>query len=101
MQSNLQVISNVIDFGMDPQTAIEAPRWQHAMPSGGPPGGVLEIEDRVPPQVLKTLTRRGHFVRAIGPWAHGSHYQLIAVDPATGAYHAGSDPRCDGHAAGY
>jgi gamma-glutamyltranspeptidase / glutathione hydrolase len=98
VQSNLQVISNVIDFGMNPQAAAEAPRWQHV--PGGTPGGALEVEDRVDEGTLKELARRGHEVRPIGPWAHGSRYQLIALDRETGAYHAGSDPRSDGHAAG-
>ncbi len=100
VQSNLQVISNLIDYGMNPQEAVEAPRWQH---SGASSDGVgtLEIEDRVDSTVRNELTRIGHHVEPIGGWAHGSAYQLIAVDPETGAYMGGSDPRCDGHAAGF
>jgi gamma-glutamyltranspeptidase/glutathione hydrolase len=102
VQSNLQVICNVIDYGLNPQQAIEAPRWQHgpAVPSSGFDSGILQIEERISPSVREDLARRGHRVEAIGPWAHSSHYQLIAVD-ASGSYHVGSDPRCDGHAAGY
>src|SRR5262249_28383568 len=100
VQSNLQVISNIVDFGMNPQQAIEAPRWQHG-PQVPEPGavGVLQIEERVSEATRAELGRRGHHVQPLGPWAHGSSYQLIAIDPETGAYHAGSDPRCDGHAA--
>jgi gamma-glutamyltranspeptidase/glutathione hydrolase len=101
VQSNLQVISNVIDYGMNPQQAVEAPRWQHHQAPGTADGGILEIEDRIPADTIAELTRRGHQVRAIGPWAHGSAYQLIAVDEETNAYMGGSDPRTDGHAAGY
>jgi gamma-glutamyltranspeptidase/glutathione hydrolase len=103
VQSNLQVISNVLDSGMNPQEAVEAPRWQHgpAVPEANASGGVLQVEERVPEETLRELAARGHQVQPIGPWAHGSSYQLIAVDPETGAYHAGSDPRCDGQAAGF
>ena len=104
VQSNLQVISNVIDFGLNPQEAVEAPRWQHGGSVGAadePVAGILAIEDRVPASVLEELAARGHAIEALGPWAHGSAYQLIAVDPVTGALMAGSDPRVDGHAAGY
>jgi len=104
VQSNLQVICNVIDFGLNPQEAIEAARWQHGGSVGAPgetPSEVLAIEERVGEETRAELARRGHNVSALGPWAHGSSYQLIAVQPESGAYLAGSDPRCDGHAAGF
>jgi len=101
VQSNLQVIRHLIDFGANPQQAIELPRWQHAWTDGDSTGGLLEIEDRVPRETVEELRRRGHQVRTIAPWAHGSTYQLIQIDPDSGAYMAGSDPRADGHAAGF
>jgi gamma-glutamyltranspeptidase/glutathione hydrolase len=105
VQSNLQVICNVIDFGLNPQEAIEAARWQHGpvvgTSAGEPAAEVLALEDRLPAGVEAELAARGHAVASLGPWGHGSSYQLFAVHPQTGAYLAGSDPRCDGHAAGY
>lgn len=108
VQSNLQVICNIIDYGLNPQEAIEAPRWQHGPVvtdgSGTPEELARElfsIEDRADDAVLADLERRGHETAPLGPWAHSSSYQLIAVDPDTGAYLGGSDPRCDGQAAGY
>jgi gamma-glutamyltranspeptidase/glutathione hydrolase len=101
VQSNAQVIRHLIDFGANPQQAIELPRWQHAWEPGDSDGGVLEIENRVSAEVVEELRSRGHNVRAIGPWAHGSTYQLVHVDLGAGAYFAGSDPRADGHAAGW
>ena len=59
----------------------------------GPTNNCVGIGD-----VLRT---RGHRVETLGPWGHSSSYQLIAIHPETGAYLAGSDPRCDGHAAGF
>jgi gamma-glutamyltranspeptidase/glutathione hydrolase len=62
---------------------------------------VLGIEDRVSAETLTELRRRGHNVSELPPWGHGSAYQLVAVDPESGAYLAGSDPRCDGQAIGF
>jgi gamma-glutamyltranspeptidase/glutathione hydrolase len=105
VQTNLQLLVNLVDLGLDPQSAIDAPRWQHLNDAGGnaavdPIGpGLLEIEERVGADVIDGLRARGHRVRAIGPWAHGSAAQVLAVQ-AGGALAVGSDPRCDGHAAG-
>jgi gamma-glutamyltranspeptidase/glutathione hydrolase len=98
VQSNLQVICNVIDFKMNPQEAIEAARWQHGVQDQE---YVLAVEERVGSETLRALERLGHRVEALGPWSHGSSYQLIAIEPESGAYLTGSDPRCDGHAAGF
>lgn len=103
VQSNLQVICNMIDFGMNPQEAIEAARWQHGVGVGGDgsPQQTLWIEDRVSERVLEELREKGHRVERLGGWGHGSSYQLIARDASAGVYLGGSDPRCDGHAAGF
>lgn len=104
VQSNLQVLCNLLDFQKNPQEAVEAPRWQHGSAvgeTGEPAAGTLAIEARVPESVRAELARRGHSVTALDPWGHSSAYQLIAVHPDSGAYLAGSDPRCDGHAAGF
>ncbi len=104
VQSNMQVVCNVIDFAMNPQEAVEAPRWQHGGSVGAPgetAAETLAIENRVSEAAISSLRERGHLVSALPEWGHGSSYQLIVVDPETGALMAGSDPRCDGHAAGY
>ncbi len=104
VQSNLQVICNLIDYKLNPQEAVEAPRWQHGGAVGAADetaAGQLAIESRVALDVVQELEKRGHKIDALGPWAHSSSYQVIAVHPETGAYMAGSDPRCDGHAAGF
>jgi gamma-glutamyltranspeptidase/glutathione hydrolase len=105
VQTNLQLLVNAVDLGMDPQTAIEAPRWQHLWRDlgqnvGSAPSGptVLQIENRVGERTLKALRRKGHVVEALKPWAHGSAAQLMQVLPS-GAFAFGSDPRVDGHAA--
>lgn len=99
VQTNAQVIVSLVDFGMTVQQAVEAPRWQHVHDPAGS-GMLLQIEDRFPRRIAGELKARGHAVRWIGPWQHSSSCQLIEVHPS-GAYMAASDPRCDGHAAGF
>jgi gamma-glutamyltranspeptidase/glutathione hydrolase len=104
VQTNLQLIVNVVDLKMNVQQATEAPRWQHLNAPGESSAeengsGVLEIEDRVAPEVLEQLRVKGHDVKLLGPWGHGSSVQLLEVLPGA-TYAVGSDPRCEGHAAG-
>lgn len=104
VQTNLQLLVNVIDLNMNVQEAIEAPRWQHLNAPGQSSGdekgsGVLEVEDRISVQVLDQLRAKGHDVRPLAAWGHGSSVQLMEV-LANGSFAFGSDPRCEGHAAG-
>ncbi|MEI6431114.1 MAG: gamma-glutamyltransferase, partial [bacterium] len=103
VQTNLQLAVNLVDGGDNPQIAIERPRWQHMTNEGAvsePVGaGVVEIEERVGESVVSGLRSLGHEVLPIGEWAHGSSAQLLAQLP-NGTYALGSDPRCDGLAAG-
>lgn len=103
-QWNVQVLSAVLDFGLDPQVAAEAPRF-YSFP-GTDPANVgkpfeLRIEDRVPEAVRADLARRGHRVVPLGPWGAASGVQLIQLDAERGVYLAGCDPRARGLALGY
>ena len=95
VQTNLQVIQKLLDFGWTPQEAIEAPRW-----SSGE-GLHVALEDRFPAETGEELRRRGHDVHLVGPFAGSGHAQVIMIHPESGAYIAGSDPRCDGCAMGW
>ena len=103
VQWNLQVLSSLLDHGLDPQEAVSAPRWTHS-PTTDPwtldAPETLTLEDRVPITTLEGLRRRGHPVRAIGPWQAGGSAQVIAIDAASGALRGGSDPRGGGLALG-
>ena len=104
VQSNLQLIVNIVDLKMDVQEATEAPRWQHLSLPGQSSEeelgrGVLEIENRVPTAVLDQLRAKGHDARPLAAWGHGSAVQLMQVLP-NGSFAFGSDPRCEGHASG-
>ena len=98
VQTNLQVLTNVIDFGMDIQEAIEAPRWRSDVSgtlTNYPHTGetALIMEDRVPPDVREDLARKGHLIRVVGGWEGGCNAQGIIIDPESGALMGGSDPR--------
>jgi len=104
VQTNLQLLVNVIDLKMNVQEATEAPRWQHLNAPGQSSDeekglGVLEIENRVPTAVLDELRAKGHEVRPLAAWGHGSSVQMMEV-LANGTFAFGSDPRCEGHASG-
>lgn len=86
------VLSNWIDYGMDIQEALDAARFFLY-------AGVLEVETGVPVAARTGLATKGHHVVASGSsWGGG---QAIVIDWDNGVLHGGSDPRKDGHAAGY
>lgn len=98
----LQTLLNILDFGMNPQQAIEAPRWStRAFPASPFPHtmypGDLSVENRIPDAVQKALVAKGHKLTTSGAWSLGSN-AVIMVDVARGFLHAGADPRVDAYA---
>jgi len=94
-QGHLQVAVNLIDMAMDPQRALDAPRFRVIE------GKKVSLEPGFAPGVAKELRRRGHDVVAPEhPLTYGGG-QIIMLDPETGALAGGSDPRKDGCAIGY
>lgn len=91
-QGQVQVLLNMIDFGMNVQEAGDAARIRH--------GERLAVEPGVSADVVADLERRGHTVEREGGDQMGG-YQAIRIDPKTGMLHGGSDPRKDGQAVGY
>jgi len=87
----------VVDFGMNLQQAIEAPRWAtRSFPASPFPHtmypGDLSLESRIPEEVRKELERRGHKVTMRGPWSMNSSAGVM-VDVARGTVSAAADPR--------
>jgi gamma-glutamyltranspeptidase/glutathione hydrolase len=104
-QGQVEVLCNLIDFGMNVQEAGEAPRLEHlgsATPTGRPGrrgGGTVEAERGISDQIVEELTRLGHQV--IRTKTNGGGYQAILIDPKTNMLHGASEYRKDGCAAGY
>jgi gamma-glutamyltranspeptidase/glutathione hydrolase len=91
-----QILSNLIDFGMDIQQAIEAPRWQSKGAS------TVEIETRFPDKTKLHLQNAGFEVKVTEPWDFRmGGAEGILMDRNTGVFQAGADPRRDGYAIGY
>ena len=91
-QGHVQVLLNLIEFGMNVQEAGEAPRFRHS-------GTNLMIESAISPEARFGLDERGHrLTSSIGSFGG---FQGILIDPATGVMMGGSDPRKDGLAIGW
>jgi gamma-glutamyltranspeptidase/glutathione hydrolase len=104
-QGHAQALVNLIDFGMDPQEAGDAPRWRHdgsSDPTGTPAdgGGTVYLESRFDPGLADALRARGHRVEPGGLGGFGG-YQAIRIDRERGVLIGGSDPRKDGAAGGF
>ena len=105
-QGHVQVLTNIIDFGMDVQLAGDAPRWRHngstePMADMGDyltDGGVVLLEREFPDQVVKDLAKRGHHVQRAAD-GFGGYQAIMRAD--NGVYHGASESRKDGQAAGY
>ena len=97
VQTNLQILTNLLDFGLDVQRAIEAPRFtiggQLDAPFGEP---TVTIESRIDSAVVAELRAMGHRIEVSGPWDSGGAVQLIARDPATGLLRGATEVRRPG-----
>ncbi len=101
-QWNMQVISHMLDYGLSPQEAVEAPRWTSfpgTDPANLPNPYEVRIERRFPDQTLMALRQRGHTVHALPEWGAAGAAQVIAWED--GICYGGSDPRTEGVALGF
>jgi gamma-glutamyltranspeptidase/glutathione hydrolase len=96
LHTTVQMLLNIVEFGADPQAAIESPRfrvWEEAR---------MQIEDRVPVSIREQLAARGHQLELIGDYSPSvGGGQAILIDPESHARLAGADPRRDGYALAY
>jgi gamma-glutamyltranspeptidase/glutathione hydrolase len=102
-QGHVQIVLNLIDFGMNLQEAGDAPRMYHtgsSEPTGEvmADGGVLNLEAGFPPETYRELMKRGHNVASTAAGAYGG-YQAIKRE--NGVYTGASESRKDGQAGGY
>jgi gamma-glutamyltranspeptidase/glutathione hydrolase len=104
-QGHVQILVNMIDFGMNVQGAGDAARVRHLgsqTPTGQPmdaDGGKVAVESGISEASIKSLQERGHNVIR-SPGSFGG-YQGILIDEKHGVLHGGTDPRKDGAAVGY
>ena len=103
-QGHVQILTNLIDFGMNVQEAGDAARYRHvgsSQPTGEvmTDGGTLLLESGVAPEVVAALRQRGHQVR-VTKFGFGG-YQAIRWDAGRGVYHGASEMRKDGQVVGY
>jgi gamma-glutamyltranspeptidase/glutathione hydrolase len=98
----MQTLLNILDFAMNVQQAIEAPRWSTSSFPASPfphtmyPGD-LEVEARIPAVVQRELIARGHKLHVAEAWSLGSN-AAIMIDAKTGVLSAGADPRVEAYA---
>jgi gamma-glutamyltranspeptidase len=101
-QIHLQAYTNLIDFGLDIQEAVEAPRWLSGRFALGEPRDLLNIESRFGADALASLEYRGH---QLNRWPAleelAGHCHGITLDHDSGMRFGGADPRSDGAAIGY
>jgi gamma-glutamyltranspeptidase/glutathione hydrolase len=98
----IQTLINMVDFGMNIQEAIEAPRWTtSSFPSSVFPHtmypGAMAVEARIPDATRAALIARGHNLSVAGPWSMGSNAGVV-VDEKNGVLSAGADPRVEAYA---
>jgi len=93
-QGHMQMIVNMLDYGMDPQTSLDAPRWWWGKERQ------IQVEPGVTPTIVETLSQRGHELSVNGETDFAGRGQIIWRLPS-GAYVAGSETRADGCALGY
>jgi gamma-glutamyltranspeptidase/glutathione hydrolase len=103
-QGHLQILCNLIDFGMNLQEAGDAPRFRHfgsSQPTGEhmTDGGTVALESAISMEVRRDLRQRGHEVRFENGGFGG--YQAILYDTDRDIYIGASESRKDGQAAGY
>lgn len=106
VQTNLQLVTHILEFGMTPQEAVEAPRWrslQNPMESTVPHTceDVLQLEGRFSEEIQNSLSKKGHDLRILSDWGGPGSAQAIQINPDSGTLTGGSDPRRDGYAVAF
>ncbi len=101
-QIHLQVYTALIDYGLDIQQAVEAPRWLAGRFAIGDAREQLNLEGRFPEATVAELARRGHAINRWEAWNElAGHAHGITLDAGAGVLVGGADPRSDGAAIGY
>ncbi len=121
-QVHVQLLTAILDFGLNVQQAISAPRWRSGRFQTGQAGKEVELggqsgvdeylepgiqehivlEEGFPTHSVEELVALGHSIIQNTAWDHGmGHAQAIRIDPQTHVFEGAADPRCDGLALGW
>ena len=93
-QGQFQAVTNLIDFAMNPQEALDAPRWQWI------DGMKIEVENDMKTGIAEGLKEKGHDVKVVSDKINMGRGQIILKNEK-GGYICGTEKRCDGHVAVY
>ncbi|WP_084387919.1 gamma-glutamyltransferase family protein [Kushneria phosphatilytica] len=88
-QGHMQVVMNLLDFGLNPQAALDAPRWQWMG------GRRIGIEHGYPAHLVREMAERGHDMELAFDLTGFGRGQIIIRDPASGVLCGGTEPRAD------
>jgi gamma-glutamyltranspeptidase/glutathione hydrolase len=92
-QGHMQVVMNTVDFQLNPQAALDAPRWQWIKDK------TIEVEPNFPDHIAQALVRKGHNIQKKVDTGGFGRGQIIWRDPKTGVLAGGTESRTDGHIA--
>ena len=94
-QAHVQIVMNLVDFHLNPQAALDAPRWRWIKEK------IIEVEPQFPNHIAQALARKGHLVqRALDSGMFGRG-QIIVRNPESGVLAGGTEPRADGEVAAW
>lgn len=100
-QTQLQLLTHLIDFGLNVQQALEAPRWVKGGTLVAEASEALRLEDRFPLETRQALGRYGYSLDPLGDRSDRTgQAQMILIDHDRQALHGGADPRGEGMAVG-
>ncbi len=94
-QGHAQVVMNMLDFGLNPQTALDAPRWQWIKDK------TFHVEADFPKHIAEALIRKGHDIEVKADRSTFGRGQVIWRDPENGTLYGGTEARADGSIASY
>lgn len=100
-QTGAALVTRILDFGMDPQSAIDAPRWLYGR-TWGEATRNLRLEGRFGEGTAAALAARGHRVETVEDWSElTGHAAAVMIDPEAGVLHGAADARGEGLALGW
>ncbi|MCR1821166.1 gamma-glutamyltransferase [Terrisporobacter muris] len=94
-QGQLQVLTNLIDFNMNPQEALDAPRWQWIK------GKEIQVESDINEEIVEGLRQKGHEITVMDDFTNMGKGQIILKNAESGSYVCATEKRCDGYVAAW